>query len=112
MNEDLALNGGSPVHTELLPYGRQFLGDDDVQAVVEVLRSDWLTTGPKVVEFERAFAEFVGAREAVATLAVRTNVSHAYHLYLEKIISYFCRYEPGEEQSYEKRDSNSQQDHW
>ena len=66
MNDDLALYGGSPVRTELLPYGRQFLGDDDLQAVVEVLRSDWLTTGPKVVEFERAFAEFVGVREAVA----------------------------------------------
>ena len=51
---------------KLLPYGRQSLGEDDIQAVVEVLRSDWLTTGPKVGEFEEAFAEWVGARFAVS----------------------------------------------
>lgn len=50
----------------MLPYGRQWIDDDDIAAVVEVLRSDWLTTGPKVAEFERAFAEVVGVREAVA----------------------------------------------
>ena len=50
----------------MLPYGRQWVDEADVQAVVEVLRSDWLTTGPKVDEFEQAFADFVGAREAVA----------------------------------------------
>ena len=49
-----------------LPYGRQELDEDDIAAVVAVLRSDWLTTGPKVAEFERAFADFVGTREAVA----------------------------------------------
>lgn len=63
---DLALHGGPPVRTTLLPYGRQSIDDDDVQAVTEALRSPWLTTGPKVAEFERAFATFVGAREAVA----------------------------------------------
>src|SRR5437660_6333148 len=50
----------------VLPYGRQSIDDDDVAAVAEVLRGDWLTTGPKVAEFEAAFAAFVGAREAVA----------------------------------------------
>ncbi|MBS0264663.1 MAG: UDP-4-amino-4,6-dideoxy-N-acetyl-beta-L-altrosamine transaminase [Planctomycetes bacterium] len=49
-----------------LPYGRQSIDEEDIQAVVEVLRSDWLTTGPKVAEFERAFANFCGAAEAVA----------------------------------------------
>jgi perosamine synthetase len=49
-----------------LPYGRQWIDEDDIAAVTEVLRSDWLTTGPKVAEFEDAFAEVVGAREAVA----------------------------------------------
>ena len=49
-----------------IPYGRQWVDDDDVAAVVEMLRSDWLTTGPRVGEFEKAFAEFVGARDAVA----------------------------------------------
>ena len=62
----LALHGGPPVRDATLPYGRQSISQADVDAVVEVLRSDWLTTGPKVGEFEGAFAEFVGAREAVA----------------------------------------------
>jgi perosamine synthetase len=64
--EPLALHGGKPVRETLLPYGRQCLDDDDVQAVVEVLKSDWLTTGPKVAEFETAFAGRVGARFAVS----------------------------------------------
>jgi perosamine synthetase len=55
-----------PGRTYPLPYGRQWIDEDDIQAVVEVLRGDWLTTGPKVGEFERAFAAQVGAREAVA----------------------------------------------
>jgi len=62
----LAIDGGDPVRRELLPYGRQSVSNEDVAAVTEVLRSDWLTTGPKVDEFERAFAEYVGVREAVA----------------------------------------------
>ena len=49
-----------------LPYGRQWIEDDDIAAVVDVLRSDWLAHGPRVAEFERAFAEAVGAKEAVA----------------------------------------------
>ena len=50
----------------MLPYGRQWISDDDIAAVVEVLRSDWLTTGPKVAEFEEEFARTTGARHAVA----------------------------------------------
>ena len=63
---DLAINGGSPVRATFLPYGRQSVDDADIQAVVDVLRSDWLTTGPKVGEFEEAFAGRVGAAHAVA----------------------------------------------
>jgi perosamine synthetase len=66
MGTRLAIDGGTPVRKRMLPYGRQWVDEADVQAVVEVLRSDWLTTGPKVREFEQAFADFVGAREAVA----------------------------------------------
>jgi dTDP-4-amino-4,6-dideoxygalactose transaminase len=51
---------------EFLPYGRQTIEDDDVAAVVEALRADYLTTGPRVEAFERAFAETVGAGYAVA----------------------------------------------
>lgn len=50
----------------MIPYGRQSLDDSDVAAVVEVLQSSWLTTGPRVEEFEHAFAAATGAREAVA----------------------------------------------
>ena len=49
-----------------LPYGRQWIDEDDIAAVVDVLRSDWLTTGPRVAEFEGALAAATGAREAVA----------------------------------------------
>ena len=62
----LAINGGKPVRAALLPYGRQSLDEADIQAVVDVLRSDWLTTGPKVQEFEEAFAARVGAAHAVS----------------------------------------------
>jgi len=62
----LAIHGGSPVRAHLLPYGRQSVDEADIQAVVEVLRSDWLTTGPKVPEFEEAFAGRVGAAHAVS----------------------------------------------
>jgi perosamine synthetase len=62
----LAIHGGTPVRETLLPYGRQSLDDEDIQAVVEVLRSDWLTTGPKVGEFEEQFAAWVGAKFAVS----------------------------------------------
>ena len=62
----LAVEGGSPVRNTLLPYGHQCIDEDDIKAVVDVLRSDWLTTGPKVAEFEKRFAEMVGAKYAVA----------------------------------------------
>src|ERR1700731_1934799 len=65
-SEVLAIHGGSPVRKTLLPYGRQSIDESDIQAVVETLRSDWLTTGPKVVEFEEAMAAWVGAKYAVS----------------------------------------------
>ena len=62
----LAIDGGTPVRATLLPYGKQSISEDDIHAVVDVLRSDWLTTGPKVSEFEEAVATSVGAKYAVA----------------------------------------------
>jgi UDP-4-amino-4,6-dideoxy-N-acetyl-beta-L-altrosamine transaminase len=50
----------------ILPYARQTIEDDDVAAVAAALRDDFLTTGPKVAEFEHAFASATGARYAVA----------------------------------------------
>ena len=64
--ETLAIRGGTPVRNKMLPYGRQSLDEEDIQAVVEVLRSDWLTTGPRVDEFEERFAAKVGAKYAVS----------------------------------------------
>src|SRR5712671_5432411 len=64
--ETLAIKGGPPVRETLLPYGRQCLDEEDIQSVVEVLKSDWLTTGPKVGEFEEQFAEWVGTKHAVS----------------------------------------------
>jgi perosamine synthetase len=64
--EVLAIHGGPPVRETLLPYGRQSIDESDIQAVVETLRSDWLTTGPKVGEFEEAIAAWVGAKYAVS----------------------------------------------
>ena len=54
------------MRTSLLPYGRQSVDDDDIARVVAVLRSDWLTTGPRVEEFEAEFARSVGAAHAIA----------------------------------------------
>ena len=56
MSQQLALEGGQPVRKTLLPYARQAVDEADVQAVTEVLRSDWLTTGPAVAAFEQAVA--------------------------------------------------------
>ena len=50
----------------MIPYGRQLIDAEDIQAVVDVLKSDWLTTGPKIGEFESAFADVGGAKYAVA----------------------------------------------
>jgi perosamine synthetase len=64
--QTLAIHGGPPVRASFLPYGRQSVDEADIAAVAEVLRSDWLTTGPKVAEFEQAFAARVGAAHAVS----------------------------------------------
>lgn len=66
IREALALYGGKPVRDTFLPYGRQSIDEQDIAAVVETLRSDWLTTGPTVAEFEEAFAARVGTRHAVS----------------------------------------------
>ncbi len=64
----LAIYGGQPVRSTFLPYAKQFIDEEDKKAVVEVLGSDYLTTGPKIQEFERQFAEYVGARYGVAVI--------------------------------------------
>lgn len=62
----LAINGGIPVRNTFLPYGQQWIDDEDIKEVVKVLKSDYLTTGPKVAEFESKIAQYVGSKYAVA----------------------------------------------
>lgn len=59
-----------------IPYGRQNITDDDIQAVVDVLKSDFLTQGPAILEFEKEFAKYIGAKYAVAV----ANGTAALHL--------------------------------
>lgn len=67
MAERLAIDGGTPVRATPLPYGRQQIDEADIEAVTDVLRSDFLTTGPEIARFEEAFADATGAAHAVAT---------------------------------------------
>jgi len=60
----------------MIPYGRQSISEDDIQSVVDVLRSDFLTQGPMVPKFEEAVARAVGAKRAIAV----TNATAALHL--------------------------------
>ncbi len=64
--EKLAIKGGYPVRSSKLYYGRQWIDEDDIRAVAEVLRSDFITCGPKVDEFEQELANYTTARYAVA----------------------------------------------
>ena len=57
----------------MIPYGKQTIEQDDIQAVVDVLKSDFLTTGPKIAEFEQTVADYVGAKYAVA-ISKRTHL--------------------------------------
>ena len=74
--EKLAIFGGEPVRETPIYYGRQFIDDDDVAAVVETLKSDLITCGPKVEELEQKLCEFTEAKYAV----VVSNGTAALHL--------------------------------
>lgn len=60
----------------IIPYGKQTIDDDDINSVVEVLKGDFLTTGPKVKEFEKKIAEYCGAKYCVCV----SNGTAALHL--------------------------------
>lgn len=64
--EKLAINGGSPVRTQKIFYGRQWVDEKDVEAVSKVLTGDLITCGPKVEEMERTLEKYTGAKHAVA----------------------------------------------
>lgn len=65
-NSNLAIHGGKPIRDSYLPYGKQWIDEEDVNAVTAVLKSDFITTGPTIPQFEKAVADFVGAKYAVA----------------------------------------------
>lgn len=62
----------------MLPYGRQSINEEDLAAVAEVLRGDWLTTGPHVAEFERAISELAGGHRAVSATSGTAALHMAY----------------------------------
>ena len=64
--EKLAIHGGKPVRNSKIFYGKQLVDEEDIKAVEEVLRSDYLTCGPKIGEMEQALADYTGAKYAVA----------------------------------------------
>jgi len=70
--------GGEPVAVRFIPLARPVLGEEEERAVVEALRSGWLTSGPKVATFEKSFRALVGAPAAVAT----NSCTAALHLSL------------------------------
>jgi perosamine synthetase len=65
-SDALAIDGGPPVRSTFLPYAHQQVSDEDIAQVVSVLRSDWLTTGPRIPALEEALTSATGARHAIA----------------------------------------------
>lgn len=79
--ERSAAEDGRPVRARFLPYHQPFIDEDDERAVLETLRSGWLTTGPQTKAFEVRLAEYVGASHAVAV----NSCTAALHLALSAI---------------------------
>ncbi len=74
--EKLAIDGGTPVRETKLFYGHQYIDEADIQAVTDVLRSDYLTCGPKITELEEKLCKLTGAKYAV----VVSNDTAALHI--------------------------------
>jgi len=70
-----------PTHSEFIPFHRPAIDEEEIQSVVETLKSGWLTTGRKVKSFEEDFARYVGCRHAVAV----NSGTAALHLALDAI---------------------------
>ena len=77
----LAVDGGVPVRATFLPFHQPSIDADDERAVLEALRSGWITTGPKTKDFERTFAAYTGAAHCVAV----NSCTAALHLALEAV---------------------------
>ncbi len=81
MKEKLAIHGGEPVRKDKIHYGRQWIDEQDVQVVVEVLKSDFLTCGPGVTSLEKSLCEYTKANYAVAV----SNGTTALHIACQAI---------------------------
>ena len=64
--EKPAIEGGKPVREDFLPYGTQWLDDNEITEVIDSLKSNWITTGPKMRLFEKKFRNYIGSKYAVA----------------------------------------------
>ena len=71
-----AICGGTPVRDTKIFYGHQYIDDDDIKAVVDVMKSDYLTCGPKIAELEQKLCRVTGAKYAV----VCSNGTAALHI--------------------------------
>lgn len=74
-----AIEGGNPVRDTMLPFARPQLGVEEEQAVIEVLRSGWIGTGPRTERFEQELAAYVGTRHAVAVSSCTAGLYLAMH---------------------------------
>ena len=74
--EQLAINGGKPIRENKIYYGHQCIDDNDIMAVVDVLKSDYLTCGPKISELEKKLCDITGAKYATAV----SNGTAALHV--------------------------------
>ncbi|KNZ42657.1 UDP-4-amino-4,6-dideoxy-N-acetyl-beta-L-altrosamine transaminase [Acetobacterium bakii] len=72
----IAFKGGTPARDIFIPYGKQYIDEHDIEAVTKVLKSPYLTTGPKVEEFEKKLCGITGAKYAIA-LSSGTSALHA-----------------------------------
>jgi dTDP-4-amino-4,6-dideoxygalactose transaminase len=79
--ERLALDGGTPIRDEWLPFHRPRIEDDEIAEVVETLKSGWVTTGPRTKRFEQEVAGFVGVKHAIAL----NSCTAALHLALDVV---------------------------
>jgi dTDP-4-amino-4,6-dideoxygalactose transaminase len=78
MGEKLAIDGGRPVRKNFLPFYRHSIGEEEIKEVVDTLKTDWISTGPKVVKFEEEFAHYIGCKHAIAV----NSCTAALHLSL------------------------------
>ena len=76
MQDKLAINGGKPIRKDFLPYAHHWIDEKDIKEVVKTLKSDWITQGPKIEEFEKLVSNYCDAKYAVA-LSSGTAALHA-----------------------------------